>query len=272
MLRTLGISFGRFSRRATCCTIQWPGGLGLTETPKLGVPDEALLQRMEAADWTAVTGAPFGFPDAMLDAIVSYAEDGYWERPDGPELLHHRATDRFVMELLHERELYLPPATAPDRLRDAGRIAQILTEHADRTGRPLDRIGAPGPTGMDGPPDLPRGLVEFPTSGVIETSAAAALAAWGLPFDGYSEADCFTVTDARDRRDRILHGLEHEAGVSLILCDDVRIAVRTAEDALEALVAAVVAYVAAADETIKPTVSQRGVAQREGWIHIPVPG
>ncbi|MDO8184693.1 hypothetical protein Q5424_05010 [Conexibacter sp. JD483] len=270
-MTTLGISFGRFSRHATCCTIQWPGGLGLPETPKLGVPDEALVPRMEAADWTAVTGAPFGFPDAMLDAIVSYAEDGRWERPADPELLHHRLTDRFVMELLAERgtELYLPPATDPDSLRDAGRIAHILTEHASRADQPLDRIGVPGSTGMDGPPDLPRGLVQFPTGGVIETSAAAALAAWGLPFDGYSPADAYDSTGTRAVRERVLHGLEHETGVSMIVCGDVRAAAAVSYDALEALIAAIVAFAAATDETIKPTLTQRGAARREGWIHLP---
>lgn len=225
---------------------------------------------MGRADWTGITGAPFGWPDAMLDAIATYAETGRWPVNVPAHRVRFRETDRFVRRLLGDcgQDIEIIPATRREATIASWRVARLLTLHADRTGRPLDRIAVPSPSGLDGAPDVPRGRVEFPPHGVIEANVPATLATWGFPHDGYRAADPTSTARARDRREAILDQLEDEAGW-LVITDDARAACLTCDDALEALIAAFVACAAATDATIKPTVEQRGAGQREGWIHVP---
>jgi hypothetical protein len=275
LLRTLGIAYSHTTGRATCCAIQWVSQLALVELPKLGMLDPVLLDEMDRADWTAVTGAPFGWPDDLLDAIAGFAQTGRWPTRAPADRMRHRETDRFVRDLLRDEHgvtIEPPAATSRDSAIATWLVAQLLTAHADRTGRSLDRIGVPCPTGMDGPPDLPRGLVEFPPCGVIETHVPAALAAWGLPHDRYVATTPAEHHDARARRAAILDQLEQGADAWLMITDDVRRMCTSCDDALEALVGAIVACAVATDTTIRPTVEQRGKGQREGWLHIPIAG
>jgi hypothetical protein len=275
LLRTLGIAYSHTTGRATCCAIRWAGQLAMVELPRLGQLDPVLLDEMDRADWTAVTGAPFGWPDDLLDAIATFAESGRWPTRSPADRMRYRETDRFVRDLLrseHRVTIELPAATSRESTIATWRVAQLITAHAKRTGRSLDRIGVPCPTGLDGPPDLPRGRVQFPPGGVIETNVSAALAAWGLPHDGYATTTPADNHRARTRRAAILAQLEHDADAWLILTDDVRQMCTSCDDALDALVAALVACATATDATIRPTVQQRGAARREGWMHVPVAG
>jgi hypothetical protein len=68
-----------------------------------------------------------------------------------------------------------------------------------------------------------------------------------------------------------MSGLERAAGTWLILPDDVREACIDSDDALDAFISSLAACAAATDRTMKPSVEQRGVARREGWIHVPSP-
>lgn len=271
MLRTLGIAYNHRHGHATCCAVQWVSGMALVELPRVGMLDTVLLAEMQRADWTGITGAPFGWPDALLETLATYAETGRWPLTVPGEQVRYRMTDRFVRDLIrdeHRIEIEPAAATSRDTSIAAWRCARLLTAHTERTGLQLDRIGVPAPTALDGPPDLPRGLVEFPPAGVIEADARTALIAWELPHDGYHPNDQLDWTRARDRRREILAEIEAEAGW-LLLTDDARSACAHSDDALEALIAAFVACAAATDATIRPTVKQRGAAQREGWIHVP---
>lgn len=154
----------------------------------------------------------------------------------------------------------------------AWRCARLLTEHAQRTGRPLDRIGVPLSTGMDGPPDAPRPTGIVGPYGAVEVYPAGALALWGLPHKGYKANRGLSADDARTKRIDIMAALERSAGAWLMLSEDVRTACVERDHAFDAFVASLVACAAATDSTFGPLVEQRGAAQREGWIHLPVPG
>lgn len=245
--------------------------MALVETPRVDLFDVALINEMQRAAWTGITGAPFGWPDDLLATLHTYAETCRWPLGIASERIRRRLTDRFVSDLLqleHDVRIEIPAGSLRENTIATWRVAQLLTAHANHTGRQLDRVGVPAPTGLDGPPDLPRGLVKFPPHGVIEAHAQAALAAWGLPYDDYRPTDVDDPTDAREQRARILDQLEDEA-TWMILTDDARSMCETHDDALDALIAAFVACATATDVTIKPTVKQRGAAQREGWIHLP---
>lgn len=244
--------------------------MAMVELPRVGQPEAVLLAEMDRADWTGITGAPFGWPDAMLDAITTFAETGRWPVDVPAHQVRFRETDRFVRRLLGDcgEDIEIVPATRREATIAAWRVARLLTLHGDRTGRDLDRIAVPAPSGMDGAPDTPRGRIEFPPAGVIEANVPATLATWGFPHDGYRAASQASSAGARDRREVILDQLEDEAGW-LLLSDDARTMCLACDDALEAVIAAFVACAAATDATIKPTVQQRGAAQREGWIHLP---
>jgi len=271
MLKTLGISYSGPDARATCCAITWVSHMAMVELPRVGQPEHELLTEMARTDWTGITGAPFGWPDAMLDALLTYAETGRWPMQAANDRIRFRETDRFTRDLLaddHGAAVEIVPATHRATALATWRCARLLTQHAERTGRDPDRIAVPTSTGMDGPPDQPRGKVQFPPAGVIETHVPAALVAWDLSYDPRT-FDPGGGDAARARRAALLDRIEHELP-ALLLPGDARSACLTCPDALEALIAAFVACAAATDATIKPTVQQRGAAQREGWIHVPV--
>lgn len=123
-----------------------------------------------------------------------------------------------------------------------------------------------------GHPNAPRPTGLVAPGGVVEVYPAAALALWGFEFKGYKRNAGISAAVARAKRVGILADLERAAGAWLILSDDVRGACVDNDDAFDAFIASLVTCAAATDNTYKPSVAQRGSAQREGWIHLPEPG
>ena len=269
MMRTLGVDLASQDARTAYCAIQWISERALVETPRVGRPEGEVLDMMAAADWVGID-APFGWPDAVVQALPLYASQGRWPADASPEALRYRATDRFVHEeVATTRGVKLwPLSVSSDRIAVcAWRCARLLRGHADRTGWRLDRIGVSVDGGLDGPP--PTKCVDGP--GVVEVYPAAALAMWDLPFKGYKTR---TGTEAAKQASRVLRKtivdrIDTLGRTWLILPDDARAACLDSDDALDAFISSLVACAAATGETIAPTVGQRGAAQREGWIHLP---
>jgi predicted nuclease with RNAse H fold len=241
-------------RDTACCFIGWADDEARVEVPTVGRSNADLLQQAGRADWVAID-APFGWPDAFIEAVVGYAETGRWPASDldwAPRVkrLRYRATDLFV-----EARARLPLSVSTDLIAVAAmRCATVLNAFEDG-GRPLDRTGG---------------------EKVVEVYPAAALVLWGFNVKGY-KADGQPGRDAR--RDLML-ALEDRGKRWLRLSDQVIAECIRKDHALDALVCSLVCRAAERQLTWPPApghlfempagveLSPRQL-EREGWIHLP---
>jgi hypothetical protein len=90
----------------------------------------------------------------MLAAIAHYTATDQWPIGTTPERMRYRRTDWFVHDTIkaERQQSVWPLSVSSDRIAVcAWRCARLLTSHAERTGRQLDRIGAPHVGGVDQP-------------------------------------------------------------------------------------------------------------------------
>jgi hypothetical protein len=101
---------------------------------------------------------------------------------------------------------------------------------------------------------------------VYETYPASALEVWGLPSRGYKGSKGW------DTRAALWHELEERAPWLRFAEDNHKQLLLEKDDALDALVAALIARAAKLGLTVAPTGEEMERAQTEGWIHVPVEG
>jgi hypothetical protein len=273
VIRTLGIDLAAQDARTATCMVEWRPGQAIVDAPLLGRPLSTVADDMRRAHWTGID-APFGWPDAFITAMSAVGAGKRW--PDAPaSQLRHRHTDRAVHDLVlaNAGVSLWPLSVSSDRIATcAWRCMQLLTMYFDDTAHELDRIGIPHAGGADGSPTaLPPGRL-IARRGVVEVYPAGALAMWGLPYRGYKSRSLATAENARTAREAILDALcDHAAGWLIIPGEAVEL-LAASDDALDALICALVAYATAAAKTYPPDIEQRGAAQREGWIHLPLAG
>lgn len=180
-VRTLGIDLASQDKHTASCLVSWNGGRAQVEQIHVGRSNRELVEEIEAADWTGID-APFGWPDAFIDAVESYRDTGLWpasegEWPEQVRRLRYRATDAFVA-----KQARAPLSVSSDRIAvTAARCASLLTDLA-RDSRPRDRLGA---------------------DRVVEVYPAASLVVWGFNVKGYKG----TAPAVRDTRRRLLDEL-----------------------------------------------------------------
>lgn len=249
-MKTLGIDLSASPQRTALATIEWGGGAARIAAPLLGLDDAALADRLAAADWAGID-APFGWPEAMVLAIHEYATSGRWSRVD-KVAFRYRRTDRFVREHVEQetgKKLW-PLSPSSDRIALAAwRLAQLREHHFDRAGIRFDRAGA---------------------DQVVEVYPAAALLLWGLDRRGYKTGPRpDRRAPAEAAREALLTSIEDqvtwlqwEAGA--------RGACVQSDDALDAVLAALIARAAALGLTEPPPPADLDLARGEGWIHLPV--
>jgi Protein of unknown function (DUF429) len=266
-VRTLGIDLAAQDKKTASCAIQWDSGRALVEAPVVGGSGEDLMDAMQSADWIAID-APFGWPDAMVDAIHRYATEGIWPADAQPERLRYRMTDRFVQEVIsEERDLSVwPLSVSSDRIAVcAWRCANLLREFGEHTGWQLDRVGVPA----TGSPSDASGLLT--ERSIVEVYPAGALALWRFPFRGYKRTANKSAAAALEQRVTILTAPEETGGSWLSLTEDVREACLQDDDAFDSFICGLIARAAATGRTLLPLRARRATAEREGWIHLPVP-
>jgi hypothetical protein len=216
---------------------------------------------MSDADAIAID-APFGWPEFISAHLGEYARNGTWPlRPDDHDptewtgRLLYRETDRAVRRRMLKRE---PPtkitalSVSSDRIAVcAWRCAALLHQQAQLPGNLFDRLGT--------------------RSRVYEVYPAAALASWGLPFNGYKLGDAEKSKRAQAKRAEIANKL---AAAAPWLDYDQQPGLRddfiADDDLLDAFIASVVARAAQLGLTVMPSTEvERRLAPSEGWIHIP---
>jgi len=206
-----------------------------------GCDDDSLFELARGCEKVAID-APFGWPNDFIDALNAHRAFGAWPAPDdeSPEIfrasLSFRATDRVVM---HTRR---PLSVSTDKLGvTAMRCAFLL--HRWSTARPVDRTG--------------RGKF-------VEVYPAGALVRWGLDGSRYKGSHKARLAALRSNLLALLPELE--------LSHRDRELCGSSEDALDALVAALVARASLLGLTDPPPASRREQAARDGWIHLPLRG
>jgi hypothetical protein len=240
-MRVLGVDLAAQPRKTYACVLDDTEGLLRAELH--GHCDDARLLALAKGRRKVAIDAPFGWPNAFVDALNAHRAADAWPAPDSedPDVfrasLSFRATDRVVM---HTRR---PLSVSTDKLGvTAMRCAHLL--HRWSAGELVDRTG--------------RGRF-------VEVYPAAALARWGLATSGYK--------GGRNRRalGDLVANL-HAALPSLQLDSATRRVCAASDDAFDALVAALVARAASLGLTDGPPKDLRMQAAEEGWIHLPVRG
>lgn len=244
-MRTLGVDLSADPRKTATCLIVWTPQTVTVEVPTVGVDDDALVAAMLDADWVGID-APFGWPRDFVAAVSAWGDGRRWPQV-GRDRMRFRETDRRVAPTR------LPLSVSSDRIAvTAMRCAALLTELAERRGSTIDRSGQ---------------------DRVVEVYPGAALPRWSdaaaeLRFDprGYKGKGGI------DKRVVLVDALGR-AAPWLELDDAARSACVTNDDALDSLLASLVARAAARGLTDPPDApEERALAAIEGWIHLPRAG
>lgn len=231
-MRTLGIDLAAADADTAGCLLDWTADGVRVETLEQPLADAAIVA---LAEGTAMVGidAPLGWPAAFTAALAGYAAGGPW--PEGVDRLdlRMRATDRDV----HAQVGIWPLSVSSER------IAVVAFRAAGLLGRLQ-----PGDPARDG------------SGRVAEVYPAAGLKTWGLPARGYKRPE------QADVRRAILAGLTERARLVPGAWTERCIA---SADALDALVAALLAGALVRGETRPIPKALAAVARVEGWIHLP---
>jgi len=179
-----------------------------------------------------VPGVPAGAPAAALAPLgIRPTGDLAWRRR-----LAYRETDRVVTERTGAR----PLSVATDRLGMTALRCAVLLDQLEADGRVVDRAG------------------QYP-SAVVEVYPAMALRVWGLARSGYKATP--------DARLALIADLERAA--PWLQLGQHRPLMQASADALDAVLAALVALAHARGASIPPSPEQGERARVEGWIAIP---
>ncbi len=219
-----------------------PGGAVL-ESLRLGADDDALLAATRDASLIGIDCA-LGWPVDFVDFVARQASGARLTSDDTGDLawrrrLAYRETDRVVTERTGAR----PLSVATDRLGMTALRCAVLLDRLAGDGRVVDRSG------------------EHP-SAVVEVYPAMALRVWGLARPRYKLAP--------DARTALIADLGRAA--SWLELGDHRALMTTSADALDAVLAALVALAHERGASIPPAADQRDRARVEGWIAIPTVG
>lgn len=237
-MRTLGIDLSANTTKTGACEIDWHvGTVQLIQRP---VTDDQLVAAIGAAAMTGID-IPLGWPDGFVTAVVAHHHGRPWPSaaiapPADREPLRFRLTDLVTRDRGAQ-----PLSVSTDRIGVAAMRGARLQHLLAERGFSIDRSGT--------------------TGSIAEVYPAAALRHWGLTSSGYkggsNAAICRVLAaDLAARCGRITRAVT----ACLEGCDD---------DALDAVVCAVVAKAVLLGVTERPTPDQMEAAKREGWIHVP---
>ena len=234
---TLGIDLASLPARTAACAIEWAGGRARVLDIACGQDDDALLARIAPAD-KAGLDVPFGWPEAFVEAVGRFHAGAAWPAAS-VAALRYRETDRVVAA----RTGRWPLSVSTDLIGvPTFRAARLLSRLAER-GEKVDRSGG---------------------GRLVETYPAAALRLWGFASTGYKRRE------GRPSLGRLLVALRQQTPWLTVDAAARRLCGRS-DDALDALVAALIARAAALGLCAPPPPEHAARAAAEGWIALPEP-
>lgn len=247
MCRSLGIDLAAQNEKTATCVIDWSSGRAVARAPVLGGAGddvEWLVAQQQEADWTGID-APFGWPLPFVEATSRWAAGEAWDAADKDDL-RFRHTDQVVRATVGRVAL----SVSSDRIAvTAWRCARLLDAVRDGE-KAVDRLGA---------------------DRIYEVYPGAALTCWGFTRAGYkTSGNAQSKQRQRQARVALLDEIERRAGwLDLSLA---REACEKSDDALDALIASLVARAAGTGRTVLPEAHDEAQQRRiaaEGWIHLP---
>ena len=264
--RVAGVDLAAEAAGTALAVLSVSGAAVALESLHLGVDDETIVRATRGVELIGIDCA-FGWPSDFVDFVsrhsgaVEHTAAAGGVQPAGPAAaleatgdppalpatgdlawrrrLAYRETDRVVTERTGAR----PLSVATDRLGMTALRCAVLLNRLAADGRVVDRSG------------------EHP-SAVVEVYPAMALRVWGIGRPGYK-----TATDARLA---LIADLEHAA--PWLDLGEHRALMAASADALDAVLAALVAVAHGRGASIPPEAHQRALATTEGWIAIPTVG
>jgi predicted nuclease with RNAse H fold len=248
MTVSLGIDLAAQDHRTAICAIEWNDCRACASEPVLGEPKGSdlgwILQAATGADVVGID-APFGWPDAIARALTAWSERQPWPVSESIDL-RWRVTDRVIYA-----ETGIPPlSVSSDKIAVvAWRCAELLTRLAG-SGEQLDRTGV---------------------NGVYEVYPGAAMHQWNLDRKGYKTRGRVAERPRQqDARAALVSAVQRR--LPHLDLSTARDACIESDDALDALLAALIARAAATHLTSLPPVREIERTRREGWIHLPIAG
>lgn len=235
----VGIDLAADVKRTGLAVLREGAGSVVVDHVRIGATDEDLIGAIKSADRVGVD-VPFGWPESFVSVIEAHSKGSLEAPPStGSEWRRNlalRATDKAV----HQRTGLTPLSVSTDRIAyPALRWAGIEARLRD-LGTHVSRDGA---------------------GDVCEVYPAAALKCWGLPYRGYkgakNSAQRSVLVDSLSSK---LQWLNWDGYRDLCEADD---------NALDAVVAALVAREVDGGRCEAPPADLGEVAQREGWIWLP---
>jgi len=235
---TAGVDLASQARATAACVIEWSGQEATVVEVATGVGDDRITALVGDVDKLGID-VPLGWPTAFVEAVSGHTRDGSWPgsyvHAEDTSALRYRRTDLWLWDLLKSP----PLSVSTDRIAlPAMRAASLLARMPDRA--PLDGSGV-----------------------VVEAYPAGALRRWGFPSRNYKRPE-----NAAARRELLGRLLAETAGWLRVGAPEVE-RCRASDDALDAVVAALIARAAAVGlvEEIPP--AERDAARREGWVAVP---
>jgi len=249
-MRTVGVDLSAADERTAAATIDWSADRAVVAEPTVGLADGELLDRLADAEWVGID-APFGWPRPMVAAVHGYATEGSWPSVAKADF-RYRRTDRFVRETVLARvsRKLSPLSVSSDRIAlTAWRLAHLREQAFERSGVRFDLAGR---------------------DRVVEVYPAAALLLWGFERNGYKGGQGEPGEASTLIREALVAAIETQAPW-LTWEKGAWEACIQSDDALDAVLAALIARAAALGLTIEPDQGDLELAASEGWIHLPGP-
>ena len=232
---TLGVDLAAQPENTAYCLIEWAKPKARIIALHCGANDAVLLEVFGRSDKIGID-APFGWPTAFADAVYAHQRRNVWPAVR-PASLRYRTTDHIVRERIKR----WPLSVSSDLIGvTAMRAARLLSESVR-----IDRSG--------------RGRF-------VEVYPAAALYIWGFPSTGYKKKP------GEEKRRVVTRRLISATKPWLDWPVDARQECDKSDDALDAVVAALIARAAATDQIEPIPQKHMAIAKREGWVALPRDG
>lgn len=236
-VHTLGVDLSTNPKLTALCLLEWPtSSPARIEELVVGASDESVLRVAASADHIGID-APFGWPRAWAAAVAAHLPGIPFAADGSPAELTRRYTDTWITANVG---IYPLPVGANLIGATAIRCARLVAA----CGRPVDAGEGVRP------------------GSVSEVYPAAALKRWGQSFALYKGRQW------REARLALVATLI-AAGLPVALTPTQRAALEANDDALDALVASLVARAVAMGLTDNCPPEAREFCRSEGWIRVP---
>lgn len=239
--RTLGVDLSTNPKLTALCLLDWSASEGAAHIAEIrhGATDETILSVADGVGHIGID-APFGWPREWAAAVAAHRPGSRFGAEGPPAALTVRYTDRWIAANVGIRPLPVGANLIGATAIRCARLIALLQ-------RPIDVGGAVVPWS------------------VSEVYPAAALKRWGQSWTLYKGRRW------REARVALVAALER-AGVPIRLTPADRELLEASDDALDALIASLVARAVTRGLTDDAPPDGAESCRDEGWIRVPLAG